>query len=141
MSCDFGVWNTRRPLDDAAAEELYGDLCEGLTEGVEASSAVEAFYRELTELHPEIDDLPEEEIGDVERSPWSCAMDRSPGHVLMNCVWSRADYVHALVHRLAAKHGLAVFDPQASKITHPPIARGSRTAAQSPVAKPWWRLW
>jgi hypothetical protein len=126
MSCDFAIWYPHRRLNDKEATNLYHALCDGVVGGVAPHPAIDAFYRELTALHPEIDDIPEERIDDLDYCPWSVAFDRSPGHLIMCCVWPKADYVERLVKQLAHKHGLAVYDPQAGKITYPdgPAERG-----------------
>ena len=119
MSYDMAVWNTSRRLTDAEAGTLYGQLCDSVVDGVTPHPAIEAFYSELTAKHPEIDDIPEERIDDTDYCPWSIAFDRSPGHLIMCCVWSKAEYVDGFVRQLARKHGLAVFDPQSGKIQYP----------------------
>ena len=131
MSCDYAVWHTEARLTTAEAAQLYHALCEGNTSGVSPNPAVDAFYAEITALHPEIDDIQEEDIDDHDLSPWSIAFDRSPGHLVMCCIWPKADYVGDLVLRLARKHGLAMFDPQSELIVYP----------DTPEKKPWWRLW
>ncbi len=137
MSCDFGVWYPDRRLTDAEAGERYVRLCDSQVEGeVVEDPAVGAFYTELTRLHPEIDDVPEDRIDDTEYCPWSVAMDRSDGHVIMACVWSRADYVRQLVRDLARKHGLAVFDPQEGRVFYP----SDGMSAPAPK-RPWWKAW
>jgi hypothetical protein len=119
MSCDFAAWYPSRRLTNEEAGELYHQLCAGITAGVVAHPAVGAFYNEITAKHPEIDDLPDDEIGNTNLCPWSVSFDRSPGHLIMCCVWSKADYVDSLVKELARKHGLAIFDPQAGVIISP----------------------
>lgn len=111
MSCDFGVWFPHQRLSDQEAGKLYIRLCEGDISGVQAHPAVDAFYGDLIARHPEIDSIPEERVGDFDYCPWSCAIDRSPGHVITACVWTKAEYVDQLIHELARKHGVAVFDP------------------------------
>ncbi len=135
MSCDFSVWFPDQRLSNEEAGDLYGKLCEGDTRGVSPHPAVDAFYAELTALHPEIDTIPEERIDDHEYCPRSCALDRSAGHVNMACVWSQAGQVERLVKGLARKHGLAVFDPQSGIISYPddPPPREPK--------RPWWKLW
>jgi len=115
----MAVWNTRVRLTDAEASTLYGELCDSVTSGVTPHPAIEAFYSELTAKHPEIDAIPDDRIDDTDYCPWSIAFDRSPGHLIMNCVWSKAEYVDGLIRQLARKHGLAVFDPQSGKIQYP----------------------
>jgi hypothetical protein len=119
MSFDLGVWFPHKRLSDKEAGELYVRLCESDTSGVQSHQEVDAFYTELTATHPEIDTIPEERIDDVDYCPWSCALDHSSAHVIMPCVWSKAEYVYRFVHDLARKHGLAVYDPQSGRITYP----------------------
>ncbi len=132
MSCDYAVWHTQERLSAEQAGELHQRLCEGDTSGVVAHPGIARFHAELTALHPEIDDCPEEKLDDKEFCPWSVAFDRSAGHLIVSCVWSRADAVGELVQRLAAKHGLAFYDPQSERIRHP---------GEEARSKPWWKLW
>jgi len=124
MSYDLAVWYPHRRLSDQQAGDLYVRLCEGDDTGVVPHPAVDAFYLELTSIHPEIDSIPEERIDDHDYCPWSCRLDRSAGHVLTCCVWSQAAHVHDLVQGLARKHELALYDPQSSA-----IIRTDRSAA------------
>ena len=135
MSCDFAVWHTSKRLSHQQASELYAKLCEHDTSGVEPSPAIGAFYEELTAKHPEIDNVPEEKIDDNELCPWSIALDRSSGHIIMSSVWSKAEYVEDLVRKLSMQHGLAMYDPQNGVITYP-----ARSHAD-PSRSPWWRFW
>ena len=135
MSCDFGVWFPHKRLSATEAGELYTRLCEGDTSGVQAHPAVDAFYADLIARYPERDSIPEDRVDDFDYCPWSCALDHTPGHVIMPCVWPKADYVAHLVHELARKHGLAVYDPQSDLITYPD------TALRSENRRPWWRIW
>ncbi len=119
MSFDLGVWHTTRRLTDAEAGELYDALCDSQTDGVAPHPAVDAFYAELTARYPEIDSVPDDRIDDHDYCPWSCALDRSPGHVIMPCVWSQADNVRRFVTQLADRYGLAVYDPQEAGVAYP----------------------
>jgi hypothetical protein len=119
MSCDFAVWYPSKRLTDDEADQVYAALCDEDTSPVEAHPAVDAFYQELTATHPEIDTFDEEDIDDSDLCPWSNSMDRSSGHVLMSCVWSQAPAVAETIYKLAAKHGLVVYDPQAARATYP----------------------
>ena len=114
---------------------MYQDLCASRCQGVRAHPAINAFYGELIVPQPEIDAVPEERIDDVEYCPWSCALDRSPGHVLTCYVWSQAARVANLVGVLAAKHGLLVYDPQEGRVYYPtlPSAKG-----KLPASHPLW---
>ncbi len=119
MSFDLAVWYPHRRLTDEQAGALYARLCESVTDDVFPHPAVDAFYTELTAKHPEIDTVPDDRIDDLDYCPWSIAFDRSPGHLILSCVWSKAEYVERLVRELAAKHGLAVYDPQGGRIYYP----------------------
>jgi hypothetical protein len=132
MSCDYSVWHTGSRLSAAEASDLHARLCQGDISGVAPHPGIDAFYRELTARHPEIDDVPDDQVDNTDLCPWSVAFDRSAGHIVMCCVWPKADYVGELVSRLAAKHGLVFYDPQSEKVVHPGEARASR---------PWWKLW
>ena len=134
MSCDFGILSLERRLTNQEASNLYGALCDGDTSGVVASSSIDAFYSELTAKHPELDDVPEEDIDNTDLCPWSIAFDRSPGHLIISCVWPKADYVYGLVAELARKHNLALFSPQAEIIVYPDGREGDGK-------RPWWRFW
>jgi hypothetical protein len=137
MSFDLGVWYPDRPLSNEEAGKRYARLCDDDTSEVVEHPAVQAFYDELVAKHPEIDDIPEDRIDDSDYCPWSVAMDRSPGHVIMCCVWSKADYVGALVADLAAKHGLVLYDPQSNAAVFPAGSKSATPAAR----KPWWKIW
>jgi hypothetical protein len=119
MSFDLGVWYPSKRLTDDEAGELYVALCKSQTVGVTPHHKVEAFYTELTDRYPEIDTIPEDRIDDHDYCPWSCALDRSAGHVIMPCVWSQAENVERFVRQLAKKHGLATYDPQQGRVFYP----------------------
>lgn len=140
MSYDLGVWYPHQRLGNAEAAKLYVGLCEGTVEVPPAHPAVDAFYEELTAKHPEIDTVPDDRIDDHDYCPWSCALDRSPGHVIMPCVWSKAESVDRLVRSLARKHGLAVFDPQSGTISYPDSVPSGSTTPEA-ENRPWWKYW
>lgn len=132
MSCDYAIWHTARPLTPDQAGELYARLCEGDHAGVSPHSGIEALYRALITIHPEIEQVPEAHVGNPERCPWSGPFDRSPGHMIVSCMWPKADDVGDLLRSLSKEYGLAFYDPQSERL-HAPGATASR--------KPWWRFW
>lgn len=132
MSCDFGVWPVDPRRTNSEASLFYVALCNGDTTGITPSPAIASFYQELTAKHPEIDDVAEEDIDNHDLCPWSCAFDRSEGHIIMSCIWPKADYVGLHIRSLASKHGLAVYDPQSETIAYFPAAQ---------PRKPWWKVW
>lgn len=119
MSYDLAIWFPNEILSDERALKQYHKLCNRDTSGLIPHSSIGSFYLELYRLHPEIDDVPEHKQGDFDFSPWSVEHNLSDRHLMLSCVWSHADYVHDLVLNLAQKHGLAVFDPQLTKIHYP----------------------
>jgi hypothetical protein len=121
MSCDYAVWRTPARLTNDEAARVYETLCSGDTSAVAPSPGIAAFCAELRALHPEPDDVPEDRLDDHDYSPWSMAFERSEGHLILSCVWSKAEYVGELVRRLARKHGLACFDPQTGTVAYPDV--------------------
>ena len=137
MSYDLAVWLPSRQMSNKEAGKLYGDLCDSNVAAAQklliADARLEAFYRELTAKHPEIDDVPADRLDDHDFCPWSVAFDRSDRHIIMCCVWERAEYVHDFVSQLAAKHNLVAFDPQSgAQLGSAPPGGGRRQ---------WWRFW
>lgn len=125
MSFDLAVWYPEKRLDNDEARKLYVSLCDSDTSGFVPHPAIDAFYAELTARYPEIDTIPEERAGDHDYCPWSCKLDRSPGHLIMCCVWPKATDVYELVESLARKHGLAIYDPQSDAVIYPDGSKGT----------------
>lgn len=119
MSYDLAVWCPHKDLTDTEAQKIYEKLCEGILEVVLPYATIDDFYTELTSMHPEIDDVPDEEIDNIDLCPWSVSFDKSPRHLIISCVWSKAEYVHELLIKLTKKYSLAVFDSQSGKLYLP----------------------
>ena len=118
MSFDLVVLSVRSHLTDQQADEIHGQICEGDLRSIVPSKSIENFYRELTAKHPEIDDVAEERLDDLDYCPWSVAIHRSDGHLILSSVWSKSEYVSALIYELASKCNLTVYDPQTGKVTN-----------------------
>jgi hypothetical protein len=112
MSYDLAVWYPDHILSDEQALQQYHKSCDEDISGLTPHPSIGNFYLELYKMHPEIDDVPDNKLGDFDFSPWSVEHEFSDRHLMLSCVWSHADYVHDLVLLLARKHGLAVFDPR-----------------------------
>lgn len=123
MSFDLGIWYSQEALTPKQAGEVYVKLCEGTVALEGQNSQIAAFYNELTEKWPEIDTVPDEKIDDHDYCPWSCAIDRSGMHVLLSCVWSKAQDVAVFVEELAARHELLLYNPQQNTVKLPPSLR------------------
>jgi hypothetical protein len=122
MSYELAVWYPDHFLSDNEALERYYELRDEDISKLEPNPSIEAFSLELSSIHPEIDDISDDQIGNFDLSPWSVGHDRSDCHIIMSCVWSHANYVHDLVLKLAEKHGLVVFDPQLVKVHYPNLS-------------------
>jgi len=113
MSFDLAVFRAKSA--DAGTAAIYKDLCGSAAARKEALALLEsskrpaAFYAALTKQFAELDD-------DVDESPFAAKIEREPTHVIMNVSFSRAEEVAHAVAKLAAKHDLDVFDPQANKL-------------------------
>jgi hypothetical protein len=127
MSFDLGVWYSDNPLTNQEAADIYLKLCEGQPILTGGHRAVEAFYSELTSRWQEIDTVPDDRVGDFDFCPWSCALDKRDIHVVMSCVWPKADEVAAFVSELALKHSLVLFDPQEGIVHLPPNLKPKRS--------------
>lgn len=136
MSYDLAVWHPSNRVSNEEAQAIYIGLCEEDISPLIQHSSVDDFYTDLTNKHPEIDDVPDDLIDDTDLCPWSIAFDRSPCHLIMCCVWSRSDYVAETVFTLAQKHGLAVYDPQSESINYPDSVLSCNSES-----KPWWKFW
>ena len=131
MSCDFMIFNSDTCLSDEEVGQIYEKVCEGKDAGLPFNISIDSLYHELTSQHPEIDDVPEDQIDDVDLCPWSIAFDRSSSHLLISCVWSKADYVTDLLSKLAQKHELAIYYTFAEVAEFPDRL----------IPKPWWKFW
>jgi hypothetical protein len=119
MSFDLAVWHTPSHLTDEEARQLHADLGESRIDCVSPHPSIDDFYADLTARYPELDTVSDELIDDSNFCSWSCALERSPGHIRMACVWSQAQAVSQFVWGLAAKHRLALFDPQEGRVHYP----------------------
>jgi hypothetical protein len=112
MSWNCAVWHCNSVKDKNNAEILYNKLCQGDTSLIGPTQRMQDFYEELTSIHPEIDDINDDEVSDLDLCPWSVIFDKSEGHIIMSCVPSKADYVSDLIRDLAKKHQLSFYEPQ-----------------------------
>jgi len=112
MNWDCAVWHSNIVKNKDDAEVLYRKLCEGDTSLLGPTQRTQDFYEELTAKHPEIDDISEEEINNLDLCPWSVTFDKSEGHIIMSCIFSKAEYVSTLVQELAEKYELSFYEPQ-----------------------------
>ena len=113
MSFDLAVMNLETRISSEEAAEIYGELCEGNYELLNASEKIDAFYQELTGKYPDINSYSDETVDDC---AWTVELDISDGAVVMCIAWSRVEEVAPFVMELAERHGLACYDPQDDKL-------------------------
>jgi hypothetical protein len=129
MSFDLGVWSSSKKIADQQAGRIYEQLCaEGRATGLapqsDAQERIAAFLQELEQKYPSISsDVWDDET--IDDCPWSCDFDVSDVHVLMSCVWPRADEVSFVVEGLAYKHELVCYDPQSDAVRLPASLGGA----------------
>jgi len=127
----LGVRNGLTAISDDEAAARYLVLSDEKSSQREFDAQVYAFYRRLTELYPEVDMLPEDQLGS---SPWACSIEMSGGHVIMAIQLENHEKIAAEIMALAGQHELVCFDPQAGRVYLPPrlkvgqADRGGRSA-------------
>lgn len=119
MSFDLAVWKSSTQMTDEKAQSIYLLLGESDPAELLTDSAINDFYRDLVARYPERATVPDEQMDDYDFCPWSCAIDRTDSHVLISCVWPQAENVERFVRSLAARYGLALYDPQLRKVFYP----------------------
>ncbi|MEJ3630483.1 hypothetical protein [Vibrio vulnificus] len=66
MSFDIAILSLEKRITNAEASEIYAEILEGNYSNVAKNAAIEDFYRELTAIHPEIDDIPDDKAEDID---------------------------------------------------------------------------
>ncbi len=113
MSFDLVVWEKPKCTTNEEAEKVFEALVEGDDSVVESSENILNFLRDLTVEYPEINNCTDDELEDC---PWSVDFDKSEGHVLICCVWSRAEEMLEKISFLARKHKVQCFNPQEGQL-------------------------
>jgi hypothetical protein len=112
---DLAVVAAAPNCDETAARALL-DACYRTNVHVQGDldHRIVAFYEAIRAVHP--DSPPYDDA-----TPWS-SMPLGIGidHVFMNIRWSTDHTVVALIQRLAAEHGLVLYDPQDDTVYLPP---------------------
>ncbi len=119
MSFDLGFW-AALPQGVDPADAYRRLLDEETAVAVEASTAVEAFYADITATYPE----PDVVEGDGDRdededSPWSSGIYRTSECLVVAISWSRRDELVPFLSGLARQHRLAMYDPQSETVQLP----------------------
>ena len=131
MSFYLGVWNSATAIsdDEAAAHYLALSNEKSVEPGFDAQ--VYAFYCRLTGLYPEVEMVPEDELG---ACPWACGIEIPGDHVIMAIQPEKSERAIPQVMVLAEQHELVCFDPQARKVYLPPHLRAMQAGAANGAA-------
>ena len=112
----LGVWNSSAPISDGEAAARYRVLSAEKSAEPKFDPHVYAFYCRLTSLYPELEMVPEDDLGSC---PWACSLDVAGDHVIMAIQLEQSAELVPKVLTLAAQHELVCFDPQATKVHLP----------------------
>jgi hypothetical protein len=126
MNFYLGVWNSPTAISDDEAATRYLVLNSEKSAEPDFDGQVYSFYCHLTSLYPEIEMVPEYELGSC---PWACGLDITGDHVIMAIQAEQSEKIMRQILVLAAQHELVCFDPQASKVHLPPQLRPTNAAA------------
>src|SRR5215470_8181354 len=112
----LAVWNSPTAISDDEAAMRYVVLTSDKSAEREFDGRVYTFYCGLTSLYPEVEMVPEDELGSC---PWACGIDVSGDHVVMAIQPEQFETVMPQVLSLAEQYELVCFDPQAGKVHLP----------------------
>ncbi|MEV6631569.1 hypothetical protein AB0M54_12540 [Actinoplanes sp. NPDC051470] len=113
MSFDLGFWHEDEQSTPDRAAEIYDRVTDGEDGVVPAVPAIDEFFAEVVAA---FGDLTEENI---EESPWTSPLYRTPECVIANLAYSRSEEVAPVLRRLASRHRLTTYNPQNREV-HPP---------------------
>jgi len=124
----LAAWRSGSAVSDKDAAKQYAALLDGKAVPQSWDAAVYRFLTQLTELYPDIESLPEEQVDD---SPWACSLEVSDAHVIMALRFDCYASVFPAIMQLASHHGLVCFDPQNFKVHLPENLKPDQAAAQA----------
>ncbi|MFE0026420.1 hypothetical protein [Amycolatopsis sp. NPDC059021] len=130
MSFDLAVLALGADNDDGSARRMYEHCIAAGTHDVgEPDRRIMAFYEQLRSIHP--DQGPAVEAPDC---PWnSTPLSVGIDHVIMHLgLGSRSTPAIETVLRLAAHHGLAVYDPQRDDVYRVTTQRANVRSSEIP---------
>jgi hypothetical protein len=127
MNFYLGVWNSPTAISDDEAAARYRELNDEKSVEPKFDEHVYAFYSRLTNLFPDVEMVPEDEL---DASPWASGIEIAADHVIMAIQIEQAQKIIGQIVSLAAKYELICFDPQAGKVYLPPRLETKR----APVA-------
>jgi hypothetical protein len=118
VSFDLAVLSSAKQLSADEARDAYEHLANGedWSAALQADDRIAQFVAALSARWPDIDTLPEAEIG---ATPWSSGFDVSPAHVMLTMSWSAQDEVIEFCEATALRLGLNLYDPQDETLYSP----------------------
>ena len=124
----LAVWKGPEGLTDKDAAKHYYELAVKKPDA-KFDGEVYRFHSELIRQYPDIDMMSDEEM---ESSPWAASLEVAGDHVIMAMLWNQHAEVYEFVLRLAVKHRLVCFDPQAQKV-YLPGSQQIQVSAEMPL--------
>ena len=109
MNCSYLIWYSPRKVSHRFARRFYQKLCKGCLKNFSDHPTIDKFYFELTSYHPEINDVPENEIDNFDLSPWLNPIYRKPGLIYLSCVKEKNEHVRELLLDMSRKYGLVMY--------------------------------
>jgi len=126
MSLYLGVWNSPTAISDDEGAARYLVLSGDKSADPGFDAHVYTFYCRLTSLYPEVEMVPEDDLGSC---PWACSLDVTGDHVIMAIRPEQSGKVVPQILALAAQEELVCFDPQSRKVHLPPNLTTAKTSA------------
>lgn len=126
MSFYVGVWKSETAISDEEAAARYRLLSTERLVQPEFDERVYAFCYRLTDLYPEVEMVPEDEL---DTCPWACGLDVSGDRVIMAIQPEQCEKVVPQVLALAEQFELVCFNPQAVRVYLPPHLRAEEDTA------------
>jgi hypothetical protein len=131
MSHDFAFWESKMPLENEEAGEIYASLIEnGISDKVGPSAKIASLAEEITSRWPK------PSRGREDESPWAAPVDVSESHVVVYIVPSRLWDIWPALGALAKQYELVMYDPQQSHVFLPKRLSQKRTRERAKKKKP-----
>ena len=130
MSHDFAFWESKAPLENEEAGEIYDSLIEnGSSDKVAPSAKIASLAEEITSRWP----TPAR--GHEDQSPWAAPIDVSKSHLVVYIVPSRLWDIWPTLDSLAKQFELVMYDPQQSQVFLPKRLSQKRTRERAQKKK------
>lgn len=109
------IWDS--PFRDTVIDALED---ENPPPPMEEVKSISDFYRDLTARWPELEDIEDAALGNLQRCPWTDPIVRAPGALLVSVDERALKAVVPVLVDLASAHALRVLDVLAGEWVGPP---------------------